>query len=82
MSIHKSCNNILFFLIYVDDIAIFGSSQFLIDQFIVSMKSEFSMKDLGLLYYFLGIEFLPNSDGLLLCQRKHVLDLLILFDLT
>lgn len=82
MFIYKFGSNILVLLIYVNDIAIFGSSRLLIDQFIAFMKSEFSMKDLGPLSYFLGVVLLPNSDELLLLQRKYVLDLLVRFDLT
>ncbi|XP_019229121.1 PREDICTED: uncharacterized protein LOC109210201 [Nicotiana attenuata] len=46
------------------------------------MHSEFSMKDLGPLRYFLGVELVPNSDGLLLLQRKYINDILTRFDLA
>nr|XP_016443236.1 PREDICTED: uncharacterized mitochondrial protein AtMg00810-like [Nicotiana tabacum] len=69
-------------LIYVDDIAVFGSSKSLIGQFIFSIRSEFSMKDLGPLHYFLGVELVSNSDGLLLLQQKYINDILLRFDLA
>ena len=34
------------------------------------------MKDLGSLYYFLGVEVQHNSQGLFLSQTKYALDLL------
>uniref|UniRef100_A0A1S4CYU5 Uncharacterized mitochondrial protein AtMg00810-like n=1 Tax=Nicotiana tabacum TaxID=4097 RepID=A0A1S4CYU5_TOBAC len=69
-------------LIYVDDIAIFGSSKSLIDQLIFSMRSKFSIKVLGPLHYFLGVELVSNSDGLLLMQQKYINDILLQFDLA
>ncbi|KAB2617029.1 hypothetical protein D8674_012898 [Pyrus ussuriensis x Pyrus communis] len=40
------------------------------------LSSEFEMKDLGGLKYFLEIEVARSRDGIYLCQRKYVLDLL------
>ena len=37
---------------------------------------EFEMKDLGRLKYFLGIEVLRSNEGMFICQRKYVMDLL------
>ena len=34
------------------------------------------MKDLGALKYFLGVEVARNPEGIFLCQRKYVLDIL------
>ena len=47
---------------------------------ILSLKSflhnQFHTKDLGILKYFLGIEVMRSKQGILLSQRKYVLDLL------
>jgi hypothetical protein len=44
---------------------------------ISQLRSEFSVKDLGVLHYFLGIEVSsPSSGSLLLRQRKYALELL------
>ncbi|KAL4562996.1 hypothetical protein LXL04_027027 [Taraxacum kok-saghyz] len=41
-----------------------------------NLFTEFEMKDLGRLKYFLGIEVLRSSGGIFISQRKYVLDLL------
>ncbi|KAG6522574.1 hypothetical protein ZIOFF_019715 [Zingiber officinale] len=40
------------------------------------LTSEFEIKDLGSLRYFLGIEVARSKKGIYVCQRKYVLDLL------
>ena len=41
-----------------------------------NLSKEFEVKDLGQLRYFLGIEIARNPTGIVLSQRKYVLDLL------
>jgi histone deacetylase 1/2 len=67
----------VYILVYVDDIIITGSSPPLIDRLISKLNTAFSLKDLGQLDYFLGIEVkhLPNG-CLFLSQSKYVRDLL------
>ncbi|CAJ2668892.1 unnamed protein product [Trifolium pratense] len=70
-------NHIVYLLVYVDDIIITGSSSQLVTSLVHKLNSVFSLKQLGLLDYFLGIEVkhLPNST-LLLTQSKYIRDLL------
>ncbi|KAF5463871.1 hypothetical protein F2P56_013999 [Juglans regia] len=74
--INHSAHGTLVLLLYVDDIILTGSSDKLIDQFIAVLHTEFAMKDLGALHYFLGVEVSYVSDGLVLHQSKYAIDLL------
>nr|GEV97974.1 putative reverse transcriptase, RNA-dependent DNA polymerase, Gag-polypeptide of LTR copia-type [Tanacetum cinerariifolium] len=63
-------------LIYVDDVIIVGDNSEKIQQIKQQLDDEFSIKNLGLLKYFLGIEVAKTSDGLVLSQQKYMLDIL------
>jgi histone deacetylase 1/2 len=45
----------VYLLIYVDDIIVLSSTAVAIPKLINQLRSEFSVKDLGVLHYFLGI---------------------------
>ena len=66
----------LFILVYVDDLIITGDNNNLINSFVTALANRFSIKDLGPLTYFLGVEVIPNSTGLILSQCRYVLDIL------
>ncbi|KAF5462671.1 hypothetical protein F2P56_018659 [Juglans regia] len=66
----------LFVLIYVDDIIITGSHASSVESFICTLDDDFSLKDLGELNYFLGVETTKVSDGLFLSQRRYIFNLL------
>lgn len=61
--VFSSAAAIVYALVYVDDIIITGSSPSLVDQLISRLDSAFSLKNLGCLDCFLGIEVkqLPNG---------------------
>ncbi|KAK4269918.1 hypothetical protein QN277_023014 [Acacia crassicarpa] len=63
-------------VVYVDDIVIIGSNISGISDLKIFLNSQFQTKDLGPLKYFLGIEVLRSKKGILLYQRKYILDLL------
>ncbi|XP_068666377.1 uncharacterized protein [Aristolochia californica] len=63
-------------VIYVDDIIITGSDLEGIQKTKERICTEFKTKDLELLKYFLGIEVLQSVHGIILSERKYVLDLL------
>jgi hypothetical protein len=46
----------VFLLIYVNDIIVASSSQEAVDAMLKDLWSDFALKDLGRLHYFLGIE--------------------------
>ena len=72
----SSSSGIILPVVYVDDIVITGSDS----KGILSLKSffhsHFHTNDLGILKYFLGIEVKRSKQGILLSQRKYVLDML------
>ncbi|CAA7046959.1 unnamed protein product [Microthlaspi erraticum] len=68
--------DLVYTLVYVDDIFITGSNTTLIHRFIQELGNQFSLKDPTDLNYFLGIEATRTSKGLHLMQRKYILDLL------
>lgn len=48
----------------------------IIDELKLKLDSEFKIKDLGNLKYFLGIKEVRSRDGMHKCQRKYAWDLL------
>lgn len=63
-------------MVYADDILITWNNTTLIQKIIAGLGSDFAIKDLGSLHYFLGIEEVPVSAGLVLSQTKYAHDLL------
>ena len=63
-------------IIYVDDMVVTGDDHEEIESLQRHLASEFEMKQLGDLKYFLGIEVARSNNGIFLSQRKYILDLL------
>ncbi|CAL1399245.1 unnamed protein product [Linum trigynum] len=63
-------------LIYVDDVVLTGNDSVFISRVKTFLDSRFSIKDLGPLKYFLGIEVARSPEGVVLSQRKYTLDIL------
>ena len=73
----KSKNgNIVFVLIYVDDLLIGGDSNTKIEKVKKSLELKFHMKDLGELRYFLGIEIIRPENCIFICQRQYAVNML------
>lgn len=73
---YRNQSVILYLLVYVDDIILIGSHIEAITHLITTLSTNFSLKDLGSLNYFLGIECSQSNTSLVLSQRKYILDLL------
>lgn len=71
-----NCSVTIYILIYVDDIIITTSIQESDRSVITSLSLRFSLKDIGLLHYFLGIEVIYTPTAIFLSQLKYVMDLL------
>jgi hypothetical protein len=74
--IYRTAAITMFLLIYVDDIIIVSSVPAAITELLQLLGTDFAVKDLGSLHYFIGIEVIPVKDGLLLSQQKYIRDLL------
>jgi hypothetical protein len=47
----------------VDDIILTGNTKAIVNQFVTTLAHHFSLKDLGLLTYFLGVKVVSNKNG-------------------
>ncbi|XP_015167399.1 uncharacterized protein [Solanum tuberosum] len=77
----KANGNIVVVLVYVDDLLITGSSPQQLCNTRKRIQTNFKMKDLGELKFFLGIEFSRSSRGILMTQMKYALELIYEFGL-
>jgi len=66
---------IAFLIVYVDDIILTGDDLEEMDKLKKSLSTEFEIKDLGLLRYFLGMEFVRSKKDIVVSQWKYMLDL-------
>ncbi|RVW62371.1 Retrovirus-related Pol polyprotein from transposon RE1 [Vitis vinifera] len=69
-------SDIIYLLLYVDDIIIIGNNSSFLDSFSRKLNTKFTTKDLGSLSYFLGLEATSTTDGLFLSQLKYARDIL------
>lgn len=73
---------LVYILVYVDDIIITGSCPAMVSSIIENLSDRFSLKDLGELSYFLGIEVFQSPYVLCLSQQKYTTDLLSRTNMT
>jgi histone deacetylase 1/2 len=69
-------DQVIYLLVYVDDIIVASSSPQAVDALLVDLQKDFALKDLGPLHFFLGIEVKRNSQGLVLSQSRYASDIL------
>jgi hypothetical protein len=74
--IYQHGGDIVYFLLYVDDIVLTASSVPLLCRVIAAFQQEFAMKDLGPLHYFLGLIVTRQDGGLFLSHRSYILEIL------
>lgn len=74
--VYQKDKDVIFLLLYVDDMVLTGNNKDLIQKLLVSLKKQFQMKDMGPLSYFLGIQAHFTPPDLFLNQEKYACDLL------
>jgi Reverse transcriptase (RNA-dependent DNA polymerase) len=75
--IHGNTSSIVMVLVYVDDIIVTGSDVNQVNSPISSLASQFSLKDIGPLHYFLEIQVSSQSYGFHISQPQYIRDLLV-----
>ncbi|MCI03707.1 copia protein, partial [Trifolium medium] len=74
--IYRRGSDLAYILLYVDDIILITSSHDLRKSIMTLLASEFAMKDLGPLSYFLGIAVTRHAGGLFLSQSTYASDII------
>ena len=67
--------NPVMLLLYVDDLFVIGMDG-LIDDMKRNLVTEFEIKDLGMMHYFLGMEVWHSTDGIFLGQGTYAVEIL------
>ena len=67
-------------LLYVDDLFLTRVEE-VISEMKEKLSSEFEMKDLGLMHYFLGLEVWQKLDEIFLSQGKYTVEILKRFEM-
>ena len=72
----NSQSGIILLVVYIDDIIITRDDMAGISSLKSFLHGQFHTKDLGMLKYFFGVEVMRSKRGILISQRKYVLNLL------
>lgn len=74
--LRHTSNSFTVLLVYVDDVLITGSCEKTIREVKAQLHEAFTIKELGYVRYFLGIEIARGPEGTYINQRKYILDIL------
>lgn len=80
--IYTKGKDIVYFLVYVDDLIVTGNNNKIIAEFVTHLSTKFSLKDLGDLNFFLGVKVIRTYSRLFMSQQKYILDMLEKFDMS
>lgn len=69
--VQSTTDGIIILLLNVDDMLVRGSFAVMVVHFLDLLKSEFAIKDLGDVHYFLGVEIKATETRLLLTQKRY-----------
>ena len=73
---HLNDGRIAILIVYVDDIILTRDHVNELEKLKAFLAKEFETKDLGVLKYFLDMEFTRSKKGIFVIHRKYVLDML------
>lgn len=76
-----SPNSLIIIMIYVDDIIVTGFNNSHVQTIIKQLGDRFSIKDLGPLHFFLGVEVIQHAHGLTLTQSSFIANILSKFNM-
>ena len=71
---HLNGGGVIILIVYADGIIIIGSNEAEIQRLKGVLSTEFEVKDLGKLKYFLGMEVARSKEGIAVSHRKYTLD--------
>lgn len=72
---------VIILFLYVDNLLITDNNEECIYKFKSGLMKEFEIIDLGLMTYFIGIEFYKSKKGVLIHQRRHALEIFKKFEM-
>lgn len=75
--IYHRGSDVIYLLLYVDDMIVTGNNEALIKSLLTSLNTKFRMKNMGEAHYFLGIQIHRSPERLFMNQEKYAQDLLI-----
>jgi hypothetical protein len=74
--VYGNGDHMAYLLLYINDIILSASTPALLHHLISSLQSEFTLKDMGPVHYFLGVDVRRTSDGFTLSQSAYTQELL------
>lgn len=72
----------MFFLVYMDDVIVTENDLSVLESLKSKLTATFSIRDLGALHYFLGVEVVKHPHGIILSQQKYLRDILKAADMN
>lgn len=75
-------NPILWIVVYVDDLLILAKEDKVVEGFKSQLKNEFSIKDIGPITKYLGMEVYKTKDSITLTQKAYISKILDTFGMT
>jgi hypothetical protein len=74
--VYRQGGDTTYILVYVDDILLTASTDRLLHHIIGHLQSEFTIKDLGNIHFFLGVQIKRDHSGFFLTQGQYAEDVL------